>query len=129
MILDIHLISVSHRCISNMTYKATFSRCFGESWWDKTTCANEVVLSVTLLCLSIVFILKIWSLGPYTDSDSIRRLFNLETFVEMVVRTLAISCLGVQHNGYILKFCASFGIFFAFIGNPIVHYSELSPIL
>ena len=100
-------------------HAATFSRCFGESVADQNACAGEAILSIFLLCMIIVLILKIWSMGPYTDLNYVRRLFNLELFVEIVVRTLALSCLAIQHNMYYLKFCAAFGIFFAFIGN---HY-------
>ena len=107
-------------------HAATFSRCFGESVADQNACAGEAILSIFLLCMIIVLILKIWSMGPYSDLDYVRRLFNLELFVEIVVRTLALSCLAIQHNMYYLKFCAAFGIFFAFIGN---HYQRFYDIV
>ena len=111
------LILQYHYSFSNVSkHAATFSRCFGESVADQNACAGEAILSIFLLCMMIVLILKIWSMGPY-DLDSFRRFFNLELFVEIVVRTLALSCLAIQHNMYYLKFCAAFGIFFAFIGK------------
>ena len=81
-------------------------------------CALEVTLSLTIVILLIIFILKIWSLGPYTTKDRIRhKLLNLENVMEVAVRFLAIACLVWQSDSQLLKYFAAFGIFFAYLGN------------
>ena len=83
-------------------------------------CALEVTLSLTIVILLIIFILKIWSLGPYTTKDSIRhKLLNLENVMEVAVRFLAIACLVWQSDSQLLKYFAAFGIFFAYLGNVL----------
>ena len=97
---------------------ATFSRCSGDSSPGAyEACANEIGLSLLLLLLFIVYGLKIWSFRPYKTLDDFKRLLTLDNLMELVVRVLASTCLAIQHLGQPFKFCAAFGIFFAFLGN------------
>ena len=98
----------------------TFSQCIEGSKWEWRTCSPEISLAITVALLLIVFVLKIWSLGPYTTRATIRRLFNLENTMELVVRLFAVACLVWQPNSQLLKYFSAFGIFFAYLGNIFI---------
>ena len=119
-------------CISNLfvrsrkneTSHPTFSQCFGKLTWELGTCGREICLLIAVSLLLMVFILKIWSLGPYTTRDTIGRLFNLENVMELVVRSFAVACLVWQPDSQPFKYFSAFGIFFAYLGK-ILTFSDL----
>ena len=80
-------------------------------------CSREIILSVTIILLFTIGVVHFISLGPYTSLKSLRRYFNFEKFIQLVVIILAATCLGTQHHEQNIKWVSAFGIVFAYLGN------------
>jgi len=98
---------------------ATFSRCYSDSSDDLRTCAREIVMLTTVILLFTVEIIQFVTLGPYSTFSELRFYFNFDNVIQLVVITLAAACLAIQSHEIDIKWCASFGIVFAYIGKNL----------
>ena len=71
----------------------------------------------TLILMLTVEIIQFVSLGPYSSFSELRFYFNFDNVIQLVVIILAAACLAVQNHEIDVKWCASFGIVFAYIGR------------
>ena len=102
--------------ITRSPTNATFSSCGNDSKGN-ITCSLETLLAITITLLSVMYFVKLISLGPIKKWKDVRRVFNFENGVEFVVRVFGITSLVVQNNERHLQYCSAIGIMFTFLGK------------